>query len=196
MTASSENEAEDSCDDAAAVVYSHRRTFTRRLAEGTTPMQAFERCLKGWRQDNLGLAWYIPKPTIVSHGDETTGVGFEVVRRPPLGGMVERIIDYKCIPSSGEKEEGKDHEGEIEAIVMTYKVVNPGPCTCPVKDHLGTIRFQAESSSEGATTTTAVDWTVEWIPLPVLGLIVPAITRYVIGTAVNYIENGFEGGQQ
>jgi hypothetical protein len=167
--------------------YSHTFRIQRRLKP--TPSQAYQRCLKGWRQDNLGL-WLLPPPLILKQGNAETGVGFVLARIPPVG-LREGILECST-----------DEDGE--ECEMKYAILNPGWLTWPVCEHEGRIRFSrdADNNSDNIDGTnidgpcTVMEWTVQWTPLSVP---VPAVlqgpweafllvlTRLVITTAADYV---------
>jgi len=121
----------------------------------------FERCLKGWRHDNLGFPWFIPPPLLVNPGDAATGVGLVVTRIPPLA-LQEGIVDYsqKVMVVNGQE--------QIVEKEILYRVLNPGWLTFPLAKHEGRVRvFQTEATETGQDGCLCLEWNVQWTPLPV-----------------------------
>lgn len=144
-----------------------------------TPSRAYNRCLCGWREDNLGL--WLPPPVILDSGDPETGVGLTLLRLPP--GLQERIIGFDEQASKSDDLKNED------SLAMRYTLVNPGPLTWPVSKHMGVISF--DSLEVGCSMT----WTVRWTPLlqhprwlahPASALL-KAITSAIISCAVKYV---------
>jgi hypothetical protein len=150
--------------------------------------RAYQLCLLAWRKQNLGLL--LPPPIFVAYGDLLTGVGFELVRVPPLG-LRERITNFTRFDTdSPVSQSSVSHEWPQECNVtstlkleMSYRVMNPGWLTWPVADHQGTIAFMPRNSASKEKFGTAspveavnaqissmqagveICWTVSWTPL-------------------------------
>lgn len=147
------------------------------LPSGVTTRQAYQRCVEIWRDENLGLPWFVPPPFLKDRGDPVTGVGLEVVRIPPLG-LREGIVDCHFAASS--------NEDSGEECWMEYKVLNPSWLTWPVQSHLGRISFRQLSTSD-SNVQTELEWRVQWVPLPLVGIIVGFATRKIVSTAARYL---------
>jgi hypothetical protein len=174
--------------------FTHFITVTRHLPTRSL-QQAYARCLRAWRVDNLGL----PKPPlsflqpmILKSGHVTTGVGLICQRWMPLAAfcfachLQEGIVGFQesststSNTESSNKQEEKDME---EWMQMEYKVLNPSYCTWPVYHHLGRVRFTANTKDSGSGGGGCrMEWTVQWTPLPL-----PTITIRVIEMAGNYM---------
>ena len=122
-----------------------------------TVSTVFQRCLQGWRLDNLGFPWFIPPPLLVDPGDAATGVGLVVMRIPPLA-LREGIVDYS---QRVMLVKGKEQVVEKEII---YRVLNPGWLTFPLAKHEGRVRVCQEVDQDGCL---CLEWHVRWTPLPV-----------------------------
>lgn len=148
--------------------YSETLVVRRRLSQ-TTPEQGYQCAWKAWNQ-NLGL-WFVPPPLILHSGDAETGVGFVLMRIPPLG-LREGILD-KDLPDE-------------HTVRMTYKVLNPSLFTWPVQDHLGEIRFRAVNEQESE-----MEWTVRWTPLaswlPYFPEVLRGITEFIVSHASDFV---------
>eukprot|EP00977_Amphora_coffeiformis_P016986 scaffold5383_cov222-Amphora_coffeaeformis.AAC.27 len=148
--------------------FSETIVIHRRLSH-TTPEQGYQCALQAWKQ-NLGL-WFTPPPFILDSGDSETGVGFVLMRIPPMG-LQESII-------------GKDETAE-NSVRMTYKVLNPSLFTWPVQDHLGEILFRAVNEHESE-----MEWSVRWTPLaswlPYFPETLKAITEFIISCASDFV---------
>ena len=163
----------------AVCAYSQTFRIQRQLQPQTaTPSQGYQRCLKGWRQDNLGL-WLLPPPLILKQGDAETGVGFVLVRVPPVG-LREGILECS------KNEKGK---GDWE---MKYAILNPGWLTWPVQDHEGRIRFSSDDTD--GSHGTVMEWTVQWTPLSVPAVFqtpwenfLLLLTKRIITIAADYV---------
>jgi hypothetical protein len=132
--------------------------------------QCLQHCLTGWRRDNLGLPWYIPKPILSHPGHPTTGIGLILIRIPPLG-LQEGIVNVVW---------NTDDTTNIQpsSVTVVYQVLNPGWLTFPVHEHVGYIRFVVEDDDDrrGDDDNNAkninprqqfvrLEWTVQWTPL-------------------------------
>jgi hypothetical protein len=152
--------------------------------------RAYQLCLLAWRKQNLGLL--LPPPIVVAYGDLLTGVGFELVRVPPLG-LRERITNFTRFDTDSPVSQSSvslewPQECDVAStskLEMSYRVVNPGWLTWPVADHQGTIAFMSTNSTSNGEFGTAslpveainaqistvrdveICWTVLWTPLPV-----------------------------
>jgi hypothetical protein len=169
----------------AVCAYSHTFRIQRRLQPQTaTPSQGYQRCLRGWRQDNLGL-WLLPPPMILKQGDAETGVGFVLLRVPPVG-LREGILE--CSKNDKDKDE----------LEMKYAILNPGWLTWPVQEHEGRIRFSRVTDNGNGDTGgghgTVMEWTVQWTPLSVPAIFqVPwekfllVLTELIVTTAGDYV---------
>ena len=156
--------------DSMVESFSETIVVRRRLPYVMTPEEAYRNVYQAWKQ-NLGL-WFVPPPFILDHGDPDTGVGFVLMRIPPLG-LKEGIV-------------GQDRPSE-NSLRMTYKVLNPSPFTWPVQDHLGEILLWSDNDKDYLE----MEWTVRWTPL---GLWIPffadalkAITKFIIEYASTYM---------
>jgi hypothetical protein len=173
----------------AVCAYSHTFRIHRRLQpQTTTPSQGYQRCLKGWRQDNLGL-WLLPPPLILKQGDAETGVGFVLVRVPPVG-LREGILE--CSKNDKGNDKGNDD------WEMKYAILNPGWFTWPVQEHEGRIRFSSETDNGNGDTdgggSTVMEWSVQWTPLSVPAVLqglfekfLLLLTERIITTAADYV---------
>ena len=148
--------------------FSETIVIRRRLLH-TSPEQGYQCALQAWNQ-NLGL-WFVPPPFILDRGDSETGVGFVLMRIPPMG-LKESIV-------------GKDDPDE-DTVRMTYKVLNPSLFTWPVQDHLGEIWFSVVNEQESE-----MEWSVRWTPLaswlPYFPEILKAITEFIISRAADFV---------
>jgi hypothetical protein len=150
-----------------------------------TPSQGYQRCLRGWRRDNLGL-WLLPPPLILKQGDDETGVGFVLVRVPPVG-LREGILE--CSTNDNDNDDWE----------MKYAILNPGWLTWPVQEHEGRIRFSRETEdgiadTDGGCAGTVMEWTVQWTPLTVPAVfqgpwekLLLVLTERIITTAADYV---------
>jgi hypothetical protein len=145
-----------------------------------TPADAYNRCVRSFRDDNLGLPSFLPYPVIDNRGNESTGVGL-VIRRSPLE-LKEGIVDCKINTATG-------------IWILYYKVLNPSYTTFPVQDHLGTITLLPKDNNNNNTGDTScvgchLIWKVQWTPLSPSLLInlfvIPAIIS-IINSACNYV---------
>ena len=118
------------------------------------PTEAYEACLRGWRDANFRLP--IPPPVTLACGDEATGLGFRLMRVPPF--LIERI-NVAEFPST-----------------LEYGVANPGRRTYPVSHHLGRITFRESA----LPSQTDFEWYVEWEPLRGFGWLVNPVTRAIV----------------
>jgi hypothetical protein len=129
-----------------------RRSVVLRQRVATSPAVTWARLLQHvWR----GGAGFGPRPVIEAPGD-AHGVG--CTRR--IGGWLgvrEQIVAGDC-PRS-----------------LTYRVLNPSWWTYPVEEHRGSVRF-APLAGGGCE----VEWRVTVLPKPGAGLLVMALTRFVI----------------
>ena len=149
--------------------FSETIVVRRSLPPQTTVAQGYQCALQAWKQ-NLGL-WFVPPPFILDQGHPETGVGFVLMRVPPLG-LREGIV---C----------RD-EPAADNLRMTYRVLNPSPFTWPVSEHVGEILFRPVKDD-----ACELEWTVRWTPLaawlPFFPQALKAITEFIIEWAATYI---------
>jgi len=125
---------------------------------------------------NLGLP--LLPPIVLDPGHEETGVGFCLLRIPPLG-LKEGIVHQ----SQDTTEDGQSR------VTIQYQVLNPSYLTWPVQNHLGTMVFTG-SDNKGETACElewTVQWTPLWLPIPFWSQVLDWITRLVITTAATYM---------
>lgn len=144
-----------------------------KLPTGVTPTQAYLRCVQIWREENLGLPWFVPFPILRNRGDDQTGVGLEVMRIPPFG-LREGITDAHYV------------NDDSSSCWMEYKVLNPSWLTWPVRSHRGLITFQP-TTEEDENVHTTLEWRVEWVSLPLVHEVVQFFTRLIISHAAHYL---------
>lgn len=151
--------------------FNNSMIFTRELLT-LNVTEAYKRCLKVFRDDNMGLPTWMTRSVIIARGDESTGLGC-IIRRAPLT-LQEGIVEYNVNETT-------------KSITMQYKVLNPSYSTFPVISHLATVSLL--SKSKGCT----LIWTIDWIPLPptrFINLYVANSVRFVINRAADYVLEG------
>jgi hypothetical protein len=188
--------------------FTHTITVTRHLPN-TSLAQAYAKCLRAWRVDNLGLpkpsCLSIMQPQIIQPGHVTTGVGLICQRWMPLGSCLFRCSHLQE-GIVGFQESSSKRDTMETWMQMEYKVLNPSYCTWPVYNHLGRVRFTATTTFNNKNNNNnsnkdsvlvvgggcRMEWTVQWTPLPVPIIpfwdkILTWITTMVIETAGNYM---------
>lgn len=148
-----------------------KRVFER-ILPSLSPKSAYDRVLKGWRDDNLGFPPFVPYPLILNRGNEATGVGL-VLQRVPLF-LREGIVAYEINSVTG-------------SWTMNYQILNPSYFTFPVKAHRGTIVLSPMDAGS------SLKWTVEWTPLPparVLDVVTELCVGFAINRAADYVVEG------
>jgi hypothetical protein len=162
-----------------ATTFSHESVFVRDILH-LSPADAYNRCVRGFRNDNLGLPAFLPSPVIENYGNERTGIGF-ILRRSPLA-LKEGIVHYDIDKTTG-------------VYKLYYKVLNPSYTTFPVVDHLGTITLSpttldCNSTSSSSSLGCQLIWKVQWTPLfpsRIINLFVIIVLKLVINCACDYI---------
>lgn len=162
-------------------LYTHQLTVCRSLPS-TSPADAYQRCLKGWREENLGLP--LLPPFVVNKGETKTGIGLVLLRIPPAG-LKEGIVDCQSRILASKDETSPC----LQVIEMHYKVLNPSWITWPVKEHEGCITF-TETAASGCD----LKWHVQWTPLAVLppfsslwNSALEKITSLIIEASADYV---------
>ena len=162
--------------------YTHRYRATRICRNQPSPSEAYQRCLLGWRRDNFRL--FLLPPIVLSRGDETTGVGFQLCRIPPAG-LCEEIIDCETTTTTTTSRSaavaGKNTKTAATRMTMHYRVSNPGWFTFPVSKHRGQIDFVQEGND------TRVDWQVFWTPYPQCEKLTQVFVKLIIDQCVAYV---------
>ena len=189
------------------VAYSHNLVQRRSMPTGLSIDDCYQRVVKAWREENIGLPWYVLPPFVRDGGDPITGVGLTVVRFPPPGALQERIISYKETQQDIDDTEASLSSSKTDTAVLTgkelvYKVMNPGWWTWPVSEHEG--RIQCTSISKDTDTEIQLIWTVQWTPLNLPGVLAKTVmqrllenalysfTDAVIGRATDHIARRFD----
>lgn len=154
------------------VAYTESIRYTRKLPSSTVE-QTYARCVQAWRHENLGLPRLFSNAFLRKAGDDTTGVGLEVIRFPPAG-LREGVVGCK------------QEDGSME---MEYRILNPGPATWPVEKHRGRV-VMVDDGNNGCSMEWIVEWTPLQVPLPFFQRALKLFTRFIIGSAVEHVCKG------
>jgi hypothetical protein len=176
--------------------FTHELRIYRYIPWTSSPSVVYQRCLDGWRDENLGLP--LLPPIIVNRGHPDTGEGLVLMRIPPAA-LLEGIVNFTSTiridyaASSSAQDSLAVSNSTLQLLDMHYKVLNPSWITWPVEAHAGCITFSPAENGTGCLLTWRVQWTpltTKWIPLK-LALLWNAgleyLTRLIVNSSADHV---------